>query len=64
MRNEIPDLNGSIVFTDFARQESHPHVGGVSAYTKVRTDCKLNDFGIIVNLIHRSCRAYIKIALT
>ncbi|PLS17202.1 glucose dehydrogenase [Bacillus sp. M6-12] len=46
--NGIPALTGSVVFTDFARnEESQPPVRGVLAYTKVRTDCKLNDFSII-----------------
>ena len=45
MRNGIPDLTGSVVFTDLARdKESHPPVRGVLAYSRVRTDCKLNDF--------------------
>jgi len=47
MGNEIPDLKGSVVFTDFAREGSHPPVRGVLAYTRVRTDCKLNDFSVI-----------------
>ncbi len=48
MGNEIPDLSGSVVFTDFARNEgSQPPIRGVLAYTRVRTDCKLNDFSVI-----------------
>jgi hypothetical protein len=48
MGNGIPDLTGSVVFTDFARdEESQPTVRGVLAYTRVRTDCKLNDFSVI-----------------
>lgn len=48
MGNGIPDLTGSVVFTDFARNEdSPPPVRGVLAYTRERIDCKLNDFGII-----------------
>ncbi|MGZ9585904.1 PQQ-dependent sugar dehydrogenase [Paenibacillus marinisediminis] len=48
MGNEIPDLTGSVVFTDLARNEgSQPPVRGVLAYTRVRTDCKLNDFSVI-----------------
>ncbi len=48
MGNRIPDLMGSVVFTDFARnEESQPPVRGVLAYTRARTDCKLNDFSII-----------------
>ncbi|KSU83875.1 Glucose / Sorbosone dehydrogenase [Fictibacillus enclensis] len=44
--DNIPDLSGSVVFTDAARQESQP-VRGVLAYTRARTDGKLNDFGVI-----------------
>lgn len=48
MGNGIPDLTGSVVFTDFARdEESQPPVRGVLAYTRVRTDGKLNDFSVI-----------------
>lgn len=47
MGNSIPDLTGSVVFTDFARKESQPPVRGALAYTKVRTDCKPNDFSVI-----------------
>lgn len=48
MGNRIPDLTGSVVFTDFARNEgSKPPVRGVLAYTRVRTDCKLSDFSVI-----------------
>ena len=46
MGNNIPDLTGNIVFTDFA-QESQFNLGGVLAYTNPRTDCKLNDYSII-----------------
>ncbi|WP_440604145.1 PQQ-dependent sugar dehydrogenase [Bacillus sp. GB_SG_008] len=46
--NGIPNLTGSVVFTDFARhEESRPPVRGVLAYTRVSTDCKLNDFSVI-----------------
>lgn len=48
MGNGIPGLSGSVVFTDFARDEgSQPPTRGVLAYTRVRTDCKLNDFSVI-----------------
>jgi len=46
MGNGIPDLMGSVVFTDFVRQESQPP-RGVIAYTRARTDCKPNDFSVI-----------------
>ena len=48
MGNGIPDLTGSVVFTDLARvEESRPPVRGVLAYTRVRTDGRLNDFSVI-----------------
>ena len=46
--NGIPGLMGSVVFTDLARnEESRPPIRGVLAYTRVRADCKLNDFSVI-----------------
>ncbi|MEH7308786.1 PQQ-dependent sugar dehydrogenase [Neobacillus drentensis] len=48
MGKGIPDLTGSVVFTDLVRVvESQPQVRGVLAYTRVRTDCKLNDYSVI-----------------
>ena len=48
MGKQIPDLTGSVVFTDFARNEgSPPPVRGALAYTRARVDCKLNDFSVI-----------------
>lgn len=48
MGNGIPDLTGSVVFTDLARrEESRPPVRGVLAYTWVRTEGKPNDFSVI-----------------
>ncbi|WP_425803050.1 PQQ-dependent sugar dehydrogenase [Desulfitobacterium sp. Sab5] len=48
MGNGIPDLTGSVVFTDLARKEkSQSPVRGVLAYTRVGTDCQLNDFSVI-----------------
>lgn len=47
MGNSIPGLNGSIVFTDFAKRGTQPPVRGALAYTMVKTDCKLNDFSVI-----------------
>ncbi|WP_098747867.1 PQQ-dependent sugar dehydrogenase [Paenibacillus sp. EZ-K15] len=48
MGNEIPSLSGNVVFTDLARgNESQLPVRGVLAYTRVRTDCTLNDFNVI-----------------
>ncbi|MDM5188151.1 PQQ-dependent sugar dehydrogenase [Bacillus sp. DX4.1] len=48
MGNGIPNLTGSVVFTDLAQnEESRPPVRGVLAYTRVSTDCKPNDFSVI-----------------
>lgn len=50
MGTAIPALTGSIIFTDFAREseyDSYSPVRGVLAYTRVRSDCKLNDYSII-----------------
>ena len=48
MGNAIPDLTGSVVFTDLARDEdSPPPARGALAYTRVRADCKLNDYSVI-----------------
>lgn len=48
MGNRIPDLRGSVVFTDLAKHTaSQSPVRGVLAYTKVSTECKLNDFSVI-----------------
>lgn len=46
--NDIPGLTGGVVFTDLARKEdSQASAKGVLAYTRVRADCKLNDFSIM-----------------
>ncbi|WP_172373573.1 PQQ-dependent sugar dehydrogenase [Sporosarcina jiandibaonis] len=48
MGNAVADLTGSIVFTDFARdEESAPPGRGVLAYSRVRNDGKPNDFSVI-----------------
>jgi hypothetical protein len=48
MGYRIPDLAGSVVFTDFVRkEESQSPSRGVLAYTRVRADCKLSDFSVI-----------------
>lgn len=48
MGDKIPDLTGSVVFTDFVmNEESQAPARGVLAYTRVRDDCKLNDFNVI-----------------
>jgi hypothetical protein len=47
MGSEIPDLAGCVVFTDFSLEKSPPPERGVLAYTKIRPDCKENDYGII-----------------
>ena len=44
----IPQLTGSVVFTDLARKEqSQSPVKGVLAYSRPRADCKLNNFKVI-----------------
>ncbi|MGM7719819.1 PQQ-dependent sugar dehydrogenase [Metabacillus sp. Hm71] len=53
MGREIPAFTGSVVFTDLARkEESQTPVKGVLAYTRVRQDCKLNDFSVIETDYH------------
>ncbi|MEL7648893.1 MAG: PQQ-dependent sugar dehydrogenase [Sedimentibacter sp.] len=47
MGSEISDLTGCVVFTDFVSKGSRPPARGALAYTKIRTDCKENDYGII-----------------
>jgi hypothetical protein len=48
MGNGIPELKGSVVFTDLAQNEdSGPPGRGVLAYTKERTDRQPNDFSVI-----------------
>jgi hypothetical protein len=50
MGNSIPDLTGSVVFIDFARKDTQGR--GALAYTRVRTDCKLNDYSVIETDYH------------
>lgn len=52
MGSSIPDLTGSVIFTDLARKESQPQSRGVLAYTPVRLDSKLNDFSVIETDYH------------
>ncbi len=48
MGYDIPYLTGNIVFTDLAqKEEARTPARGVLAYTRIREDCKLNDFSII-----------------
>ena len=48
MGNSIPSLTGSVVFTDLAqKKESQSPARGVIAYSRIRTDCKLNDYSVI-----------------
>jgi Glucose / Sorbosone dehydrogenase len=46
--NQIPDLNGCVVFTDWYRtdENSSPARGGL-AYTRFKPEGKLNDYGVI-----------------
>ncbi|MGI6748129.1 MAG: PQQ-dependent sugar dehydrogenase [Anaerovoracaceae bacterium] len=46
MGNQIPDLTGSVVFTDFVRRGSRPP-RGVLAYTRVGLNCNLSDYSMI-----------------
>lgn len=46
MGNEIPGLTGCIVFIDFVKRGQSPARGAL-AYTKVRTECKQNDYSLI-----------------
>ncbi|WP_462409446.1 PQQ-dependent sugar dehydrogenase [Neobacillus sp. Marseille-QA0830] len=51
--NDIPGLTGSVVFTDLARKEdAGSPVRGALAYTRARTDGKLNDFSVIETDYH------------
>jgi len=48
--DEIPCLKESVIFSDLARDYengSQSPVRGALAYTRARTDCKLNDFSVI-----------------
>jgi hypothetical protein len=48
MGNDIPNLTGAVVFTDLEKKdESRGPSRGVLAYTRIRGDCKLNDFSVI-----------------
>lgn len=47
MGKKIPNLTGSVVFTDFARKESQPQVRGALAYTTVKSNGEQNDFSEI-----------------
>lgn len=48
MGSEIPDLRGSLLFTDFARNEEPRFPArGTLAYTRIRTDFRPNDFSVI-----------------
>jgi len=48
MGNDFPDLLGSVVFTDLARDEgSQTPARGALGYTKEGAECKLYDYGII-----------------
>ncbi|SES38013.1 Glucose / Sorbosone dehydrogenase [Psychrobacillus sp. OK032] len=49
MGNGIPNLTGSVVFTDLLARHAESQLPGkgVLAYTRVRTDSKPNDFSVI-----------------
>jgi hypothetical protein len=64
MGNGIPNLTGSIVFTDFAwNEEAQPPIKGVLAYTRVRTDGQLNDFSVIEIDYHFGSRSAYYVSL-
>ncbi len=47
MGSDIPNLTGSLLFTDFAQEEARLPIRGALAYTRIRADFKLNDFSVI-----------------
>lgn len=48
MGSTIPELTGSVVFTDLVEnEEAPPPKRGILAYTRLGSDCKLNDFSVI-----------------
>ncbi|MED4226647.1 PQQ-dependent sugar dehydrogenase [Neobacillus cucumis] len=47
MGNAIPELTGSVLFTDLARKGSQSPAKGVLAFSRIRTDGKLNDYSVI-----------------
>jgi hypothetical protein len=64
MGNGIPNLSGSVVFTDFARkEEAQPPIKGVLAYSRVRTDGQLNDFSVIETDYHFGSRSAYYVSL-
>ena len=46
MGTAIPDLTGTVVFTDFSRKSQSPARGAL-AYTRVRSDFRMNEYSII-----------------
>lgn len=60
--SDIPDLSGSVVFTDVARAQSNP-VRGVLAYTRVTADCKQNDYKVIETDYHFGSNAAYYVSL-
>jgi hypothetical protein len=47
MGQRIPDLTGSVVFTDLTKENSKPPSRGTLAYTQLRPDGKPNDYSVI-----------------
>ncbi|MDF2904978.1 MAG: glucose dehydrogenase [Herbinix sp.] len=49
MGRQIPDLTGSVIFTDFVLEEDEdkPQGRGVLAYTNIDSGCQLRDYGIL-----------------
>ncbi|GIP39856.1 glucose dehydrogenase [Paenibacillus sp. J31TS4] len=61
--NDIPDLLGSVVFTDLAETPSKSPVRGVLAYTRVTADCKQNDYHVIETDYHFGSNAAYYVSL-
>jgi hypothetical protein len=47
MGEEIPDLTGAVVFTDFVKSGVQPPARGTLAYTRLRFDCVMSDYSMI-----------------
>jgi len=55
--NEIPDLMGSVVFTDLAQKQANSPVRGVLAYTRLKSDCGPNDYTVMDTDYHFGSQA-------
>jgi hypothetical protein len=59
----IPDLMGSVVFTDLAQKQANSPVRGVLAYTQVKADCTPNDYSVIETDHHFGSQAAYYVSL-